>query len=94
MKKIIKGFTYSFFRNIGWADRIIRTVAGIIAAAGAFYFLKTNLVATIALAVLAVAQFWTVLSARCIICYFAGVCTIPSGERKKLSGKGVATEKG
>jgi hypothetical protein len=93
MKKIFKGFSYSFFRNIGWQDRTIRTIIGIGASAGAFYFLKTNSVAAIALAVLAVAQFWTVLSARCIICFFMGQCTISASEKNKLVNKGIEFEK-
>ncbi|MEQ1799788.1 MAG: YgaP-like transmembrane domain, partial [Lacibacter sp.] len=87
------GFSYSFFRNIGWQDRTIRTIAGIVATIGAFYFLKTNAVAAIALAALAVAQFWTVLSARCIVCFFMGQCTISRSEKNKLLTKGIDFEK-
>ena len=92
MKKIFKGFSYSFLRNIGWQDRTIRTIVGIGATVGAFYFLKTNSIVAIALAVLAVAQFWTVLSARCIICFFIGQCTISTKERNQLSSKGIEME--
>ena len=93
MKKIFKGFSYSFFRNIGWQDRTIRTIVGIAATAGAVYFFKTNSVAAIALAVLAGAQFWTVLSARCIICFFMGQCTISTNEKNQLQNKGIDFEK-
>lgn len=92
MKKLLKGFSYAFDRNIGWQDRTIRTIVGIGAAFGAFYFLKSNSIAAISLTVLAIAQFWTVLSARCIICYFTGQCTISTKERNILLGKGIHIE--
>jgi hypothetical protein len=92
MKKIFKGFSYAFFRNIGWQDRTIRTIVGISATIGAFYFAKTNSPIAIVLGVLAVAQFGTVLSARCIICYFLGQCTITVAEKKRLKSKGTAHE--
>ena len=93
MKSLIKGFTYAFKRNIGWQDRAIRTIAGIASVIGAVYFYKINSVAAIALAVLAVAQVWTVLSAKCIICYFTGICTITKAEQQSLQSKGVPFEK-
>lgn len=92
MSKIVKALSYSFNRNIGWQDRTIRTIAGIVATVGAIYFFKTNFTTSMLLAVLAVTQGWTVLSARCIICYFIGQCTIGSNERKSLTGKGIPYE--
>jgi hypothetical protein len=50
-------------------------------------------VAGIGLAVFAAAQFWTVLSARCIICYLTGQCTILVKEKKQLVDKGIDFEK-
>jgi hypothetical protein len=44
------------------------------------------------LGVLAVAQFGTVFSARCIICFFLGVCTIGRTEAQSLQAKGVPIE--
>jgi hypothetical protein len=93
MNLLIKGITYSYNRNIGWQDRTVRTIIGIGATIGAFYYLKSNLTYSIVLGVLAIAQFGTVLSARCIICYFAGQCTIDSKERKSLESKGIKIEK-
>lgn len=92
MNNFIKGITYSYNRNIGWQDRTVRTIVGIGATIGAIYFLKDNTIYSILLAVLAVAQFGTVLSARCIICYFSGQCTIGSKERKSLQERGVNYE--
>ncbi|MBQ0734204.1 YgaP family membrane protein [Aquimarina celericrescens] len=92
MNKFIKGITYSYYRNIGWQDRTIRTTVGILAVVGAIYFFKTNASVSIVLVVFAIAQFGTVLSARCIMCYFAGKCTIDSKEKKALQAKAIPYE--
>jgi hypothetical protein len=92
MNYFIKGITYSYNRNIGWQDRTIRTIVGIGATIGAIYFFNSNFTYSILLSVLAIAQFGTVLSARCIMCYFAGQCTIDSKERKSLEVKGINYE--
>lgn len=87
-----KGLTYSYSRNIGWQDRTLRTLAGMAAAFGAYYFSSSNLMYAVLLGILAVAQLGTVLSARCIICYFAGICTIDSRERKMLEAQNIKYE--
>lgn len=92
MSKLLRGLTYSYNRNIGWLDRTIRTTVGIAALIGAIYFYKTNAVYTLVLGILAGAQFWTALSARCIICYFSGMCTIDYKEKQKLESKGIKFE--
>jgi hypothetical protein len=92
MNNLIKGITYSYNRNIGWQDRTIRTIVGIAATVGAIYFLSSKITYSILLGVLAIAQFGTVFSARCIICYFTGQCTIDSKEKKSLQSKGINYE--
>ena len=92
MNNLIKGITYSYNRNIGWQDRTIRTIVGIAATVGAIYFLSSNITYSILLGALAIAQFGTVFSARCIICYFTGQCTIDSKEKKSLQSKGINYE--
>ena len=92
MNSFLKGITYSYNRNIGWQDRTIRTIVGILATIGAVYFFKNILLYAALLGVFAFAQLGTVLSARCIMCYFAGQCTIDASERKKLDSKGIIYE--
>ena len=92
MASLLKGLSYRYNRNIGWQDRTIRTIVGAAAVGGAVYFADKNLLYTVLLGVLAVAQFGTVLSARCILCYFAGQCTIDSKERRALDAKGISYE--
>jgi len=90
MRKTIKGIIYSFNRNIGWQDRTFRTILGMVAVFGAIYFFKSNNnIYTILLSVLAIAQFGTVLSAKCIICYFTGQCTIGNNDKITLDSKGI-----
>ncbi|MDB4292296.1 hypothetical protein N9954_02745 [Maribacter sp.] len=92
MNNFVKGITYSYKRNIGWQDRTIRTIAGVLATIGAIYLFKTNLLAAVLLGFLAIAQFGTVLSARCIICFFVGKCTISSHEKNSLEAKAIPYE--
>lgn len=92
MNHFIKGITYAYNRNIGWQDRTIRTTMGIAALLGAVYFFSTNFLASILLGIYAVLQFGTVISARCIICFFVGVCTIGKTEAQRLQAKGIPIE--
>lgn len=63
---IRKALTYSYHRNIGWQDRTIRTVVGLMALAGAAYSYQQPAVAT-GMVILFLAQVATVFSARCMI---------------------------
>jgi hypothetical protein len=92
MNYILKGITYSYNRNIGWQDRTVRSLVGIGALAGAGYCMNSNLSLSVALAFLFMAQLITVISAKCIICYFAGACTIGINEKKSLDKKRNAYE--
>ncbi|SMB99489.1 hypothetical protein SAMN00120144_0223 [Hymenobacter roseosalivarius DSM 11622] len=92
MNRFLTGITYAYRRNIGWQDRTIRTLLGVAATAGAVYFLPRNTPAALVLGVFALAQFGTVFSARCIVCYFAGQCTIDHREKSRLQAQGVPYE--
>lgn len=92
MSNFLRGISYSFNRNIGTIDRTIRSIVGVLAVFGAIYFYSSNLLYMGLLGVLAIAQFGTVFSARCIICYFTKQCTIPNKEKRKLEAKGIKYE--
>lgn len=92
MNNFLRGISYSFNRNIGKTDRTIRTIVGTGAVLCAIYFSKSNLLYSSLLGVLAIAQFGTVFSARCILCYFTNQCTIPEKEKKQLEAKGIKYE--
>jgi hypothetical protein len=87
MSKLLKGLTYSYNRNIGWQDRTIRTILGIIAGYGVIYFHSSNFVIALVLGVIFLAQLITVFSAKCMICYFMGASTITKAERKSLTSR-------
>lgn len=91
MNRFRRGISYAFHRNIGWQDRWIRTLAGL-AALGIAIGFRDDPRAYLPLALFAVAQFGTALFARCILCFFAGVCTIGKVERRRLKDEGVAME--
>jgi hypothetical protein len=93
MSNILKGLTYSYHRNIGWQDRAMRTIFGLLAMAGAIYLYPENFTLSIVLGVLFLAQVVTVFSSRCPICYFMGVCTITASEKRSFTAKGIEYEK-
>jgi hypothetical protein len=93
MSNISKGITYSYKRNIGWQDRAIRTIFGLLSLVGAVYLYSANLTLSGVLAVLFLAQVVTVFSSRCPICYFMGVCTITATEKRSLTAQGIEYEK-
>jgi hypothetical protein len=90
MNNILKGVTYSYNRNIGWQDRTVRSFVGIGALIGSVFCMNSNLSLSIGLGVLFIAQLITVLSAKCMICYFAGACTIGRNEKESLNKKRIA----
>jgi hypothetical protein len=93
MNKILKALTYSYKRNIGWQDRAVRAIFGILSLAGVFYFYPLNITVSLALAALFLAQVVTVFSSRCPICYFMSVCTITTSEKRSLTARGLQFEK-
>lgn len=93
MSNISKGLTYSYHRNIGWQDRAIRTIFGLLSLAGAIYFYPANFTLSTVFSVLFLAQVVTVFSSRCPICYFMGACTITASEKRSLTAEGIEYEK-
>lgn len=93
MNKFLQGISYSYNRNIGWQDRTIRITLGIATTVAAAYFAPQNFWYSVGFGVFAMAQFGTAFSARCILCYFAGQCTIGANERQKLDTKGIMYER-
>lgn len=93
MNKMFRGITYAYHRNIGWQDRTVRTAFGLVSLAGAIYYYPERFGLATLFIVLFAAQVVTVLSSRCMICYFLGQCTITPSEKKSLEAKGVPYEK-
>jgi hypothetical protein len=93
MNYLLKGITYSYNRNIGWLDRTVRSSVGAMAFVGSVYFMDSNLMAATGLALLFIAQLVTVLTAKCILCFFMGVCTITQREKRSLDERGISYER-
>ncbi|MEM8534876.1 MAG: DUF2892 domain-containing protein [Chloroflexota bacterium] len=91
MKRLTTGMSYTFNRNLGWQDRLIRAVGslGILTLYGFGIF--SGPIGLI-LAILAGMVLVTAVISRCSICYIAGVCTIGPKERMKLDNSGIKYE--
>ena len=91
MNRVLKGLSYTFSRNIGWQDRIVRAVIGAVMPA-AYLLGITHGVIGIILGTVGVMLLATAIVARCSICYMAGVCSIDAKERQALDKKGIRYE--
>jgi hypothetical protein len=84
MNDLTKGLTYSYSRNIGWQDKAVRIFAGLSALTGSIYFYQSHFILAGALGILFLAQLATVVSSRCMICFFLDRCTIGRAEKRSL----------
>ena len=92
MNRLIKGMTYSFHRNLGKRDRIIRALFALCGIAS-WYFGAIVGVIGIAAAVLGLMLLGTAVSSRCAITYIAKTNTISEDEKRQLDGKRINYEK-
>jgi hypothetical protein len=93
MNNLLKGLTYSYGRNIGWQDRAIRSAIGIAAVVGTvYYYLNGDTLLAGMLCILFIAQLATVLTAKCMICFYTGTCTITPTEKRSMDKRGVPYE--
>ena len=92
MENILRGLTYSYGRNVGWQDRTIRAIFGLICLGGTIYFYSTNFKVAAILGALFLAQLITVTSSRCVICFFLGRCTITGSEKSALRSRNIRFE--
>lgn len=92
MNRFFKGLSYTFNRNIGKTDRIIRLVLAVIAIASWYFGLVTGLIGTI-LGIFALMILGTAATARCGVTYWLDINTMSSKEKKILDRKGILYEK-
>jgi hypothetical protein len=91
MNRVLKGLSYTFKRNLGRQDRLIRAALGVLLCAP--YLLKlATATAGIALGIAGLMIIGTALVARCSLCYMAGVCTIGTKEKEMLAQRGIQSE--
>ena len=91
MKRFIKGMSYTFHRNLGWQDRLIRLLFAAVAI-GSWYF---GVVAGTIGLVLAITGFMilgTAALSRCSVTYFMKANTMGANEKARLDAKGIKYE--
>lgn len=91
MKRVLKGLSYTFSRNLGWQDRLLRAVVGF-AVLTSWYFGYIAGAAGIILGVLALMILGTAAAARCSITYMANGNTMSRAEKAKLEARGIQFE--
>lgn len=91
MNRLIKGMSYTFKRNLGWQDRLIRTVTSLGILLVYFLGMLPGAVGVV-LAVIAGMVLATAVVSRCSICYIIGKCTIDAKERAALDARDIPYE--
>jgi len=91
MKRVFKGLSYTFGRNLGWQDRLIRVIVALAILASWYFGYITGAIGTI-LGVLALMILGTAAAARCSITYMANGNTMSEAEKAKLRAKGINYE--
>ena len=92
MNRFFKGLFYTFNRNIGKTDRIIRVILAVAAIVSWYFGLVTGLVGTL-LAIFALMILGTAATARCGITYWLDANTMSIKEKQTLDRKGILYEK-
>ncbi|MEO0734921.1 MAG: DUF2892 domain-containing protein [Bacteroidota bacterium] len=91
MKRFLRGLSYTFHRNLGRTDRILRAVAALVLA-GLWFLGWVPGVIGIVLAVFGLMVLGTALSARCSINYWCDLNTMTAAEKAQLDQRGVQYE--
>ena len=91
MNRVFKGLSYSFKRNLGWQDRLIRAVISIAVLASLYfgYFAGTL---GLVLGIIAFMILGTAAVSRCSLTYMANSNTMGDAEKSKLDAKGISYE--
>ena len=91
MKRLVKGLSYSFHRNLGWKDRMIRTISAL-AALVAWTLGAITGVLGVMLGILALMVLGTAVISRCSITYMIQANTMSAGEKAELDTRGIKYE--
>lgn len=91
MNRFIKGRSYTFHRNLGWQDRLIRFLIAL-TAIGSWYF--GTIAGTIGLiaAIIGWMLLGTAVVSRCSVTYFINSNTMGVKEKARLNAKGIKYE--
>lgn len=91
MNKFIKGLSYTFKRNLGKTDRVIRTFAAIGVLITWYFGAVTGIIGTV-IAVFAIMILGTAATARCGVTYWMDANTMSDQEKITLDAKGIPYE--
>ncbi len=91
MKRFFKGLSYTFHRNIGKTDRIIRVVSALVILASWYFGLVAGITGTL-LGIFAIMILGTAASARCGVTYWMNANTMSKNEKQELDAKGIKYE--
>lgn len=91
MNRLIKGMLYTFHRNLGWQDRLIRVVISL-AAIGSWYFGAVAGSIGLLLGISGLMLLGTAAISRCSVTYFLNSNTMGAKEKAKLDAKGIKYE--
>jgi hypothetical protein len=91
MNRFFKGMSYTFNRNLGWQDRLIRFGFALLAISSWYFGIITGIIGVI-LAVSGFMILGTATISRCSITYFMNANTMGEAEKSKLAEKGIQFE--
>ena len=91
MNRLMKGMSYTFNRNLGRKDRIIRTLFALIAISSWYFGWIAGTIGII-LAIAGIMILGTAAISKCGVTYFLNANTMSSEEKTKLDAKGVKYE--
>ena len=91
MNRFFKGLSYTFNRNLGTTDRIIRTLLAVGALVAWYFGTIPGVIGTI-VAVFSVMILGTAATARCGVTYWMDANTMSTEEKKALDAKGIKYE--
>ena len=91
MRRIIKGLSYAFYRNLGWKDRLARAISAFVIMALWLSGVITGVVG-VTLGILALMILATAAISRCSITYMLKANTMSEQEKAKLAAKGIKYE--
>ncbi|WP_420458859.1 YgaP family membrane protein [Neolewinella sp.] len=93
MNRFIKGLSYTFGRNLGTTDRIVRAVIAVAVLVSWYFGAISGIVGTV-LGIVALMILGTAAVARCSMCYWADVSTVTEREAAAYEASGTRYEKG
>lgn len=91
MNRFLKGLSYTFRRNLGTTDRLIRVVLALGVLAAWSFGMVSGIVGTV-LAIFSVMILGTAAVSRCGVTYWMDANTMSEKDKQRLDAKGISYE--